>query len=374
MFKISHYELSDIPALGRDWQLLEQKAEISFFLSWHWIGTWLEVYQPQVLVLRTENADGVVCGLGLISRNSERRHGLLRSDTLRLHQTGNWAHDQIWIEYNGFLTDATQSQRIEQQMTAYLCQHFNGWDELVLGAIDEHKAGQLQQQNPLAVHERWSAPCFGVDLQQLRQTQHCYLDSLTHNTRYQIRRSERIYQRLGPLTLRRPATTTEALLWFDQIAPLHIRRWGRAAHQSGFANPLFVGFHRELISRCWQQQQVDIVALYAGEKHVATFYNLLYRNKVYFYLSGIEAVVDNKEKPGLLGHSYCVQQYLERGFDFYDFMGGNERYKMQLGKWHNRLVQVALQRPRLKLKLESAGRWLKNCLIPAKVAEGNHHD
>lgn len=374
MLQISHYELTDIPALGRDWQLLEQKANISFFLSWHWMGTWLEVYQPKVIVLRAERADGTLCGLGLMSHSRERRHGLLHSNTMRLHQTGNWAQDQIWIEYNGFLTDSVDAVQTEQQLSDYLCRNFPQWDELVLGAIDEQKAGQLLHQNPLYLHERWSAPCFGVDLRQLRDEQQSYLTSLTHNTRYQIRRSERIYQRLGALSLRRPDSAQAALLWFDQIAPLHIRRWGCAAHQSGFANPLFVSFHRQLIARCWDLRQVDIVALYAGDRHVATFYNLMYRNKIYFYLSGIEAVVDNKEKPGLLGHSYCVQQYLEQGFDFYDFMGGNERYKTQLGKWHNRLVQVALQRPRFKLKLERVGRWLKNCLVPVKVAEGNHHD
>jgi len=374
MLKISHYELTDIPALGRDWQALEQKADISFFLSWHWIGTWLDVYQPQVFVVRAERADGSLCGLGLMSRSRELRHGVLHTNVLRLHQTGDRAQDQIWIEYNGFLTDMADSLQTEQQLADYLCQRFPEWDELVLGAIDAQKARQLQQHNPLYLHERWSAPCFGVDLQQLRTEQQSYLSALTHNTRYQIRRSERIYQRFGPLHLRRPETTAQALQWFDQIAPLHIRRWGSAAHQSGFANPQFVGFHRELIARSWQHQQVDLVALYAGETHVATFYNLMYRNKVYFYLSGIEAVADNKEKPGLLGHSYCVQQYLEQGVDFYDFMGGNERYKTQLGKWHSRLVQVALQRPRLKLKLERVGRWLKNCLGSTAVTEGNHHD
>ena len=374
MLQLSHYELNDVPALGRDWLALEQKNTVSFFLSWHWIGTWLDVFKPAVFVVRAERQDGTLCGLGLISRAVERRHGFLQTQTLRLHQTGQWDQDQIWIEYNGFLTEPADSTSIEQQLTDYLCRQFPQWDELILGAIDEQKAQQLQQQSALFVHERWSAPCYGVDLAKLRLEQHSYLASLSHNSRYQIRRSERMYQRQGPLSLRRPGSVSEALDWFEQIGPFHLRRWGSGPHQSGFANPQFVSFHRQLVERCWEQHQVDIVALYAGEMHIATFYNLVYGNKIYFYLSGIQAVTDNKEKPGLLGHSYCIQQYLERGFDFYDFMGGNERYKTQLGHRHGRLVQVAMQRPRLKLRLEQMARRLKNYWGTPAVAEGSHHD
>lgn len=374
MLQLSHYELNDVPALGRDWLALEQKNNLSFFLSWHWIGTWLDVFKPAVFVVRAERQDGTLCGLGLLTRAVERRHGFLQTQTLRLHQTGQWDQDQIWIEYNGFLTEPADSASIQQQLTDYLCRQFPQWDELILGAIDEQKAQQLQQQCALFVHERWSAPCYGVDLAKLRLEQHSYLASLSHNSRYQIRRSERIYQQLGSLSLRRPGSVNEALDWFEQIGPFHLRRWGSGPHQSGFANPQFVSFHRQLVERCWEQQQVDIVALYAGEMHIATFYNLVYGNKIYFYLSGIQAVTDNKQKPGLLGHSYCIQQYLERGFDFYDFMGGNERYKTQLGHRHGRLVQVAMQRPRLKLRLEQLARRLKNYWRTPAVAEGSHYD
>ncbi|MCF4007812.1 GNAT family N-acetyltransferase [Rheinheimera sp. UJ63] len=374
MLQLSHYELTDITALARDWQLLERKAQTSFFLSWNWIGTWLEIFRPSVIVVKAVRQNGSLCGLGLISQKVEKRHGVLHARTLLLHQTGHWDQDQIWIEYNGFLTDQQDSLLIEQQFIQYLCSEYPHWDELVLGGIEENKALQLNLASRLYMHERWSAPCFGVDMKHLRFENISYLASLTQNTRYQIRRSERMYQQFGELTLRRPASQTEALSFFQRIGQLHMRRWGSALHQSGFANPQFVSFHQSLIRLCWEHKQVDLVALYAGEHHIATFYNFFYLNKVFFYLSGIEQISDNKEKPGLLGHSYCIQQYLDHGYDFYDFMGGSERYKSQLGNWHSRLVQVSMQRPRLKLKLERAGRWVKNCLLRSAISKGYPHD
>ena len=45
-------------------------------------------------------------------------------------------------------------------------------------------------------------------------------------------------------------------------------------------------------------------------------------------------------------------------------MGGEERYKTQLGSLHKQLVQVSLQRDRFKLKLEDVMRKARNRLLP----------
>jgi CelD/BcsL family acetyltransferase involved in cellulose biosynthesis len=373
MLQIRHYRLHDPNALQRDWLVLQAKADATFFLSWHWIGSWLAVYKPQVIVVEAQR-DGVVCGLGLLVRQTDVRHFFMRSAVLRLHQTGQLEQDQIWIEYNGWLTQNHDADNICQHMSSYVCNRLGRWDEFMLGAIAPEQAKTIAMVGNLYWHERWSAPCFGVDLKAIRTQNIDYLSTLSHNTRYQVRRSGRHYQTLGVVTLQRPESTEQALQWFDDIAPLHIKRWGSGPGQSGFANPQFVDFHRHLIERCWAEGDVDLIALYAGDTHVATFYNLVYNNRVYFYLSGIQAVSDNKQKPGLLGHSMCIEHYMNQGYDFYDFMGGNERYKAQLGAWHGHLVQVSLQRRRLKFSLEKLGRMIKRLMRSPVESQGQLHD
>lgn len=373
MLQVRHYKLTDIEALAADWHAIEPVADVSYFLSWHWIGCWLTTYQPNAIVIEARDS-GVVCGLGVVVLHHERRHGFVKSAVLRLHQTGVVEQDQIWIEYNGWLTRRDDAERISQQMTTYLCNQYAGWDEIILGAICPERAEAIARAGYLHWVERWAAPCFGIDLKALREREPDYLQSISHNTRYQIRRSMRFYQQLGTVQVQRPATMEQALAWFDRIGPLHIRRWGSGKGQSGFANPAFVDFHRRLIQQGWEQGTVDIIALVAGEQHIATFYNLIYRNRVYFYLSGIEPVLDNKQKPGLLGHSLCIQHYLNQGLDFYDFMGGNERYKLQLGHWHGRLVQVSLQKSLVKFKIESLGRMVKQLFGNKNESEGRIYD
>lgn len=347
--------------LAEQWQALEKCARTNVFLSWQWMGVWYSVYQPEVRILRVTD-QGRLVGLGLVTESIERRHGLLVSRCLHLHQTGRPCEDQIWIEYNGFLAAQGYEASVAKVCLEYLKETGNQWDEFVIGAVDSDYADLLADSASLTQHIRWEAPCYGVDLVSLRSGDRCYLDSLSGNTRHQIRRTLRLYEQLGAVRLERPKTIEEAEFLWGAIAPYHLERWGSADGQSGFANPDFVRFHQRYIHTNWAQKGADLIALKAGNKTIAIFYNLLYRGHVYFYLAGIRSESDNRLKPGLLGHSLCVDDYLARGFDYYDFMGGEERYKRQLGVRHQYLVQVGLQRDRWKLRAERAARSIKNRL------------
>lgn len=348
--------------LREEWEELEHRAETSFFLSWRWLGCWLEVYEPEAKVLRVTD-NGRLIGLGIIVASVERRHGVFRSRCLRLQQTGSKYMDQIWIEYNGFLAEYGRDREVSSACLKFIEHSLDEpWDEFVVGAIDADEAEFYASVTGLNKHVRWEAPCYGVDLSKLRQLGSHYLDTLSRNTRYQINRAHRLYEKLGSVELVRPDTVEEAIAVFDSIGPKHLKRWGGGLDQSGFANPDFLKFHHKLIRNQWANGGVDLVSVRAGEHVIASFYNLIHNQVVYFYLSGMILEEDNKLKPGLLGHSLCIEDYRQHGFRFYDFMGGDERYKSNLGEFHQQLVQVALQRPRFKLKLESSLRAAKNRL------------
>lgn len=345
--------------LREEWEDLESRSDPTVFLSWQWLGHWLEVYQPNVRVLRVREGDRLI-GLGMVVTSDERRHGVLRSRCLRLHQTGRPVLDQIWIEYNGFLAEHGRDRDVSAACLAFLENQQDAWDEFVVGAIDADEADFYARTMGLHKHIRWEAPCYGVNLNALRRGGQHYLDTLSRNTRYQINRAHRLYEQRGDVELVRPDSVEEALAVFDSIGPRHLERWGNGPDQSGFANPDFVRFHRSLIRSQWAEGGVDLVSVRAGDDVIASFYNLLHNQVVYFYLGGMMTEADNKLKPGLLGHSLCIEDYRHHGFHYYDFMGGDERYKANLGQCHRQLVQIALQRPRFKLKLEKALREARN--------------
>ncbi|EIW90349.1 protein involved in cellulose biosynthesis (CelD)-like protein [Alishewanella agri BL06] len=365
-YAASTYPLTDITNLAAQWQELESKADNPFFLSWQWIGAWLTAFQSQVTVIAVHYNEVQLVALGLLVSRNTRRHGVLSSKCLYLHQTGLPESDQIWIEYNGFLTDKEHTAHAEQIALRFIREHLN-WDEWVVGAIEESKLNLYCKELNTSSHLLWEAPCYGIDLVKLRNTAQPYLQTLSANTRYQINRSQRLYEQHGRLKLLRPDSLSEALDWFNKIGPLHIRRWGDGLAQSGFANPLFVQFHHQLIKQSWNQF-VDIVALELNGMPIAFFYNFIYRRRVYFYLAGLKVEQDSKLKPGLLGHAICIEDYVNRGIDFYDFMGGEERYKSQLGICHSKLVRVTLQRNQFKFLLEQQARKVKHQLFGTDTA------
>ena len=349
--------LSDWHAIAEDWQQLEAQADCSVFLSWQWIGTWLKTWPAERCLLRlhaSSEQGAELVGLAIISPGFERRHGFVAARQWRLHQSGVASQDQIWIEYNAVLAKQGWEVKVQQAAQDFVLQQ-PGWDELILAGIAQQQAQSWQQSGLTAVVD-WQAPCFGVDLQQLRAQGGDYLASLSANCRYQINRSKKRYQQRGALRLAKPQDLAEAQAWFAAMGPWHQQRFGTGPGQSGFSNPDFIGFHQAMLADYWPQQGVELLALMAGDEHLATFYQLCYRQHVYFYLAGFKPEQDKHLKPGLVGHSLCIEHYSAEGLDFYDFMAGDERYKRQLGFEHNSLCQLRLQRPRLDLRLEAAAK------------------
>lgn len=361
-YRISVQPCPDTPQLKSVWQQLESRAEANFFLSWHWISTWLEAYQPNAQLLCIKNAETIV-GLGLLVKHRQYRYGLLKSEQLYLHQTGKPKEDQIWIEYNGLLHDQSQSDAITKAAFAHLSAQYSGWDECVLGAITQHQANLITASLNVYSDELWAANSYCVDLQLLRDNNRQYLDSLSANTRGQIRKSIREYQAIGELQLRPAASIEQAQAFFDQAAPIHQARWGSAAGESGFANPEFIRFHRLLINNNWAKGFVNLYQLTVNEEVLGFFYNFIYQGRVYFYLSALQESAQPKLKPGLVGHCLLIQHYIEQGLASYDFLGGDARYKKSLATVSGRLIQVRLQKKCWKYALENWAKKIKRTRI-----------
>ena len=351
--------MGDFDILQNDWLMLESKSSNYFFLSWAWIGTWIKTYSPDIRVLRAYY-NGEMVAIAAFVLNAQRRHCFLHSRTLHLHQTGNAEKDQIWIEYNGILAKRNHVEGVTAASIRYLIEIADTWDELIIGAITEDEALVLEQEGNLMRHNLWEAPCYGIDLKTIRSRNKDYLSTLSRNTRYQIKRSIRLYQQNGKIIIETADNLNTAIKYLKEIGPLHIDRWGTSCDGSGFTNQNFTLFHENLIKNCWDSGIVDIFRIRVGNRVIAMFYNFIYKNRVYFYLSGLVSEMDSKLKPGLTGHSLCIQKYIDDGLDFYDFMGGSERYKKNLASKHQQLVKVTLQKRKLKFKLEMVGRKIKS--------------
>lgn len=344
--------------LAQVWQALEQRASANFFLSWRWIGCWLDCFVGNFYLIEARQGNQIV-GLGIIV---EARHkaGLGLKKRYYLHRTGETRFDQIWIEYNDFLMLEGQESQIRQRMLSTVMRKLVKKEVLVIGACESDTFPATVIPN-LARQCIWETKTYTLDLERLK-ARHRRLDqAISRSARYQIRRSMRQYAALGKLAVS-TATTPEAIkALLEEAHPLHVKRWGSQPGQSGFVNPYFMRFHHLMCVR--NHDVLAVSKITAGEHTVAIMYNFHWHGQVYFYLSALNYDVPiTHAKPGLVAHYLLINQALADGASRYDFMGGATRYKRTFANMESGLAVYAFQQPSLALHVENTIRDFKHRL------------
>lgn len=353
----------DLNQLKFDWLKIESQIQAPFFLSWAWISTWIQSYSPAIIIVKVEY-QGQLVALGLFTSSTERRHFVINAKQLRMLQIGSVSKDQIWVEYNDFICQKEHQIEAVNAGIKHLIKHnlFSSHDEMILSMIVKSRADNIVHSVPKS-EILFTRPCYSVDLDAIRTQNKDYLQSLKSNTRYQIRRSIRHYEKShGKVELIHSTSTDEALSFFDETAPLHIQRW----YDSGFKNPEFIKFHKSLIEKFYNEGRIHLIKVKAGDSVIAILYYLINNGCVSFYLQGLLYEQDKMLKPGLVAHSLATQYFIDNGMMIYDYMGGYSQYKTQLANRSEDLATIRIQKPILKFILENTAQTIKNLVTRKK--------
>jgi CelD/BcsL family acetyltransferase involved in cellulose biosynthesis len=362
-----HFEVSTfkgVAELEQLWLDLEQRAAAPFFLSWNWIGCWLQEtsLHPPILIGR---AEGRVVLLGVLTQSVRRGLLPITVHGLQLHMTGESRQDVITIEYNGFLVEHCLSGKIEADAIAFLLSGIT---------IDGRRCDELHLKNVPAALERsvgasgcnvrevQRKPSWRIDLAAIRAAGKHYLDCLSANTRQQIRRSIRLYEQRGQLEIVRARDVLEGLSFLDGLKELHQGYWVGRGEPGAFSYPFFEAFQKRLIQTCLPRGTVEIARVTAGSDVVGYVYNLVYRGHVYAYQTGIRYEDNPRLKPGLVSHCLCVDQHIADGSVVYDFMAGEARYKANLGEPGPDMLYLLAERSTWPLQVENILHDMKHRL------------
>lgn len=365
--------MSTLSELGIRWRELEARADAPFFLSWDWIGCWVEEAQVEPLVLVGRYSNRIVA-LALLVPSRQHRHLVIATDAMLLNHVGDYDRDILKIEYNGFLTDRDFGWKAVQIGIQFLFSHLKAaaisdqtrirLDELHLKGVPE----QYEQyawapgirQTLMSRHRSWN-----VDLDSIRASGRDYLDQLSGNTRYQVRRAKRLYGLRGKLVATRAENVADALSYFVALKTLSTAYWSQRGQTGAFTYPFFDRFHNTLIRTCVPRRTVELIRVTAGDQVVGYLYNFVYKGWVYAYQSAFVFEDDPKYKPGLVTHALCIEQHIRQGSHVYDFLAGYSRYKSNLGMRGFDMLDIVLQRPMAKLRVENLLRQIKRSLSKA---------
>jgi CelD/BcsL family acetyltransferase involved in cellulose biosynthesis len=334
----------DFAALAHEWRALEERAENSFFQSWTWAGCRAEVRFPDPVLLRAEQ-DGRTVGLALCNR-TRTWHG----DTVSLGESGDPALDAVYVEHNGPLL-ARGAEALRPALLRALLPPWRG--RLRLSGVDAAHLAAAQQAGAIRLRARNAAPW--LDFAALPPGEDGFVASLSANSRYQLRRSDRAY---GPLRVDRAATLAEAENFLDALAALHTATW-RARGKPGAFDPIFTAFHRALLARALPRGEAELLRIAAGEKIVGYLYNFRHRGRVLAYQSGFDYQAGPHQKPGLTCHHAAIALARREGATAYDFLAGDDRYKTSFANASTDLYWLDLA-PRWSVW--GVGHWVKDII------------
>ncbi len=350
-------------ALEPPWRELEAKSSRSFFLSWTWIGAWLETCGVKPIILAVYCQDRRV-GLGLLVRGSRPQLGF-RRPTLFLHETGEPAKDVAMIEDNGFLAERGFEKAVSRAALGHTYRADDA--QIMMGGVPDwliaaaHEAGWCDR---VLV----TRPC---PYRVLDPRNSDDLAQLSRNTRSQISRSLRLYESRGGLAITPSATLSEARDRLAALAELHQQRWVAAGQPGAFALPIFEQFHQCVLARGFAAGAADVLRITAGADEIGYLYNFYCDNEVYAYQNGFQFADDQRLKPGLVSHLLAFAHYRRAGATRYRFLAGDSRYKRSLSTGSYDLHWLMLERDDWRRRAEGLARRLRARLAAARNSVGS---
>jgi CelD/BcsL family acetyltransferase involved in cellulose biosynthesis len=342
------------------WRGLEARADASFFSSWSWVGCWLaSLPAPLEALLLCAEADGVVVGLAIVVTSMARRFRVLPMRLVALHSTGVSSYDTLTIEHNDFLADRAFAGEVRAAMFNRLANGATYWDRLLLPGISDAARQCIEVPAGVTLSER-SNPCYLVELGPLADGTRDYLDQLNSNTRQQIRQSLKAYRQRGAVELTQADDLATAHDFLARLITLHQSRWISKGRSGAFDTDYFVDFHRQLIERCFERGEIQLLRVRVGDADLGYLYNFVHRGRVLFYQSGLDYdLIEKHGRPGLVMHALAVRHNAALGHHTYDFLAGAARYKKSLATSSEVLSWIVLHRETPAFKFESVLRKCK---------------
>jgi len=362
---------SQLAKVEEIWSLMLKKCPHSYFLSWAWTELWIKSLPDDCnLSLVAGFLDKSPIIAFFLGAKKRTKYGVFTFNQLSLNQTLiSYIDAATNIEYNSILVDPEITISLESLLERLpaksweefrLIRCFSGFQPNLIIKSD------LSKRYTLKIEKLAS---YNVNLDKVRGNNNDYLSILSNNKRSQILRSIKEYEKMGEIKLYIAETVEEALEIYDEYLDLHKKRWTDRGYHTAMISPYAIDFHKQLISKRFDQGEIQLVKISAGNYTIGCIYNLVYKKNVLFISSGFNYLPDNIYRPGLVCHYYLVAHNVLNGLSSYDFLEGQASYKESLSTNKIEMENIWIRKRSFYLFLENILLKLdrlKKLLFPAK--------
>jgi CelD/BcsL family acetyltransferase involved in cellulose biosynthesis len=365
------HDAEALSALRPEWDgLLRFSPTDSIFLTWEWLATWWEVYQPgrQLwLLLARDSGERLVGAAPLML--CQRSAGPLRWRELLFLSAEEGLGDPDHIDFpiaSGWAEPAIRGFWHE------LASKRGQWDVLNLTG--------LHPDSPLPAY----APELGVEVIQeageacpyilLPDCWETYLhETLSQDHRRGIRRyGRRLEQEIGDQSAYHEVTSKAELDRMLDTLITFRRQYARLNHLPDFfGTPEAIAFHKKLAERLFERGWLHAHYLTIKGQMAAWVYDFKYKGVAYGYQTGYDPQWAYYS-PGRLIIAYSIRAAIEQGLYKYDMLRGDETYKTgwakQLQTDINLRVIASPQAQTKMMRLEALRRLWKTIKVAVPAA------
>jgi CelD/BcsL family acetyltransferase involved in cellulose biosynthesis len=320
---------AELAEIAGDWNRLAAESALpSVFLTWEWVTNWWSVYggNNSLLLLACQSPNGSLCGVAPMYRAAWPPGRFAPLRILRVVGAGSG---------DSFALDWMVSP--EKQLTAvravldWLWHHSSEWDVIELASVPaESGVGRIIRQEMCsrgAVEEvsRW--PHLAVSLP-VRWEE--YQSRLSPKMREGVTYMARRLQREFCVSLRRYHSEQDVRTFVDRLADLQMKRFRQrgqtAMLESEESRSFLSAAGAALARRGW----ADCWALELSGATVAAHFGLRYAGRHCYLQGGFDpAYAGYSVGTVLLAH--VMQHLIRDGVTVFDFLAGEEPYKIRWG-------------------------------------------
>jgi CelD/BcsL family acetyltransferase involved in cellulose biosynthesis len=313
-----------LAALAPDWdRLVLAAARPSPFLLHAWVTQWWRQFGDGAeLAVVTARRGGAL--VGIAPMYIRRKHGLRACRILGGHES---ALGDILVDGD---TEGSVARALLDGVSRLPMDYLDAFGAPAGGVLT-----RLAAQQDMADVRRVDSPVLLMP----NGWEAAYEAKTASKKRALHRRRLRQLADLGAVTWTRARTPEEVGTELGHAFEIHARRWQGRPDGSTFGQAEAHGFHRAAARALAQQDAIRILTLRIDDRPVAFHYAFLLGSTMYLHRLAFDPELA-RFSPGQVTLLRAIADASAEGVRRYEFLGGNERYKLELADGLEPLHQV----------------------------------
>jgi CelD/BcsL family acetyltransferase involved in cellulose biosynthesis len=347
----------ELSALSARWdELAHNDPRDGFFRTSVWYRAWMEHIRPdaQPFVVVVRVGDKIV-GLAPLCRLPYRDLGF------RLQAIAWGGREVVSGDFLDFIAESEVRSQVIAEILSFLQTTRSRWGLLAMGELVEGGASLDALEN-LGTRNKMLA--------RLQETRICpyialpatfdeYLNTLSSSMRYHVRRRVRDIEKKGA-RLEVYSEPQEITARLDTLIQLHLARWHRDNLPGTFGRKGLAEFLRDVSANPPVGSSCRLYQLtHAGVPFAALLMFYFGQSALYYQAGWDPDSPMVTHSPGVVVMAHSIRDAIDRGFRYYEFLRGDEAYKLRWTKTYRETTTLLLGRSfAARTYLQTA--WLKD--------------